>query len=223
MIRVFLVEDHFLFRHALHLMIEDQSDIVVVGEAAGGREAIAAISRTEVDMVVCDFILPDIDGLVVTHSLLRQKPDLRILILSAIDQGPIPKRLIAAGALGYVTKGGDDGGKIVRAIREVAAGRRYWDEVLGMTELLTNTPFERLQPRTYQVAMLTVRGLSISEIAEATGMTASAVRSQRQAMFTTLNVRNDISLLYLAQRYGLAPFGADPWVHAAGGDGDGEE
>lgn len=193
-------------------MIEDQSDVEVVGEAATGREAIALIPTRKVDVVVCDYNLPDIDGLHVTYLLLRQQPELRILILSGIDQGPIPKQLIAAGALGYVTKGGNDGAKILRAIREVAVGRRYWDEVLCVPDVSLPTPFDRLSPRMYQIAMLTIRGLSIPEVAEATGITASAVRSQRQLVFMRLGVKNDIGLLILAQRYGLVPSesGAEP-------------
>lgn len=205
MIRVFLVEDHILFRHALHLVIEDQPDVEVVGEAALGREAIARIPQVEVDVVVCDYNLPDIDGLEVTHLLLRQRKELRILILSGIDHGPIPKQLISAGALGYVTKGGNDGGKVLRAIREVAAGRRYWDEVLCFPDSALPTPFDRLSPRMSQVAMLTIRGLTISEVAQAANMSESAVRTQRQLIFLRLNVKNDIGLLRLAQRYGLMP------------------
>lgn len=205
MIRVFLIDDHFLVRHALHLLIEAEADMVVTGDAASGRKAIRAISSVEVDVVVCDYDLPDIDGLHVTHLLLRSNNELKILILSAIDHGPIPRQLIGAGALGYITKGGHDGSKVVRAIREVAAGRRYWDELLGVIKLPGKTPFDRLSPRQLQVAMLTIRRLSIAEVAAATGLAESSVRTHRQRLFERLGVRSDADLLHLANALGVVP------------------
>ncbi|WP_343222483.1 response regulator transcription factor [Lysobacter sp. ISL-50] len=202
---MFLVDDHLFVRHSLQLILEAESDIVVIGEAALGREAVAVIPQQEVDVVVCDYDLPDIDGLQVTHSLLRANKGLKILIFSAIDHGLIPRHLIGAGALGYVTKGGADGAKFVRAIREVAAGRRYWDEVIGVTSLPGKTPFDRLPMRELQVANLTIRRLSITAVAEITGLTESSVRTYRQRLFKKLGVRSDVDLLYLAREHGLIP------------------
>lgn len=205
MIRVFLVEGQFEYRHELHLLIEGGLDIEVVGEARLGREALALIPSRDVDVVVCDYCLPDMDGFEVTTCLLCQRAGYRILILSSIDNGPLPRQVVEAGALGYVIKGGGDPKKILQAIRDVAAGRRHWDDVLCIPGTSTPNPFDGLSPRTSQVAMLTIRGLTISEIAVAARMSESAVRSQRQRMFEQLPVDNDIRLLRLAQRYGLGP------------------
>lgn len=205
MIRVFLVEDRCADRHGLYRRLEAQPDLRVVGVAGSAREALAAVADVGADVVVCDCELADMDGLSLAHRLLRIDPTLRVLIHSSLDQGPAPRRLIAAGALGYVSRSDEGGDKLLRAIRAVAAGRPYWDEVLGMHRPPADTPFDRLPVRTLQVAMLTLRGLTIAEVAQVAAMSESAVRTHRQRMFLKLGVRNDIGLLYLALEHGLVP------------------
>lgn len=203
MIRVFMIDDHPLMRTGMRWVLEEAGDIEVVGEAANGRDALASIPTVPIDLVVCDFDLPDTDGLDLTRRLLRQDPDRKVLIVSMLERSPIPRRLLAAGALGYVSKTSDPL-VVLRAVREVAAGRRFLDNALACQVLFDSSPFDQLSPRELEVAMLMVKGESIRRIADSLRVTESTVRTIRSRVFDKLDVRGDASLVYLAVEHGLA-------------------
>ena len=155
------------------------------------------------DIVLCDFQLPDGDGLDVTNRLLKHDPKARILVVSVLEGGPIPRKLLAAGALGYVSKA-RDGGTLLRAVREVAAGRRFLDETLGAHILFEPSPFDRLSPRELQVARMMIQGDRTPAIAEALGITESTIRTFRSRVLSKLEVRGEIALIKLAIDSGLS-------------------
>lgn len=204
MIRVFVIDDHPLVRVGLKWVLEGQGDLYVVGESSSGKDAFAAIADCEPDVVLCDFHLPDWDGLEVTRRLLAEDPERKVLIVSVVEGGPVPRRLLAAGAMGYVSKA-RDGGMVVRAVREVAAGRRFLDETLGPRILFETTPFDHLSPRQLEVARLMVQGKRNSEIALELRLTESTVRTVRTKVMAKLGVHGDIALARLAMDCELIP------------------
>lgn len=203
-----MVDDHPLVRLGLRGVLETQSDLRVVGEASDGRDALAAIPKCKPDVVVCDFHLPGWDGLEVTRRLLAQAPETKILIVSVIERGAIPRCLLTAGAMGYVSKA-QDGGAIIRAIREVAAGRRFLDDSLGVGLLFEVSPFDYLSSRQLEVARLMVQGKRTGDIALELGLTESTVRTVRTTVMAKLRVRSDIALVRLAMVWGLIPVPGD--------------
>ncbi|MBT2747534.1 MULTISPECIES: response regulator transcription factor [unclassified Lysobacter] len=204
MIRLFVIDDHPLVRIGMTWVLETQKDFRVVGEAANGKDALVAIARRRVDVVLCDFHLPDMDGLEVTRRLLAEHPDLKVLIVSVVEGGPVPRRLLAAGAMGYVSKA-RDGSAVIRAVREVAAGRRYLDDTLGARVLFETTPFDQLSPRQLEVALLMVHGRRNAEIALELDLTESTIRTVRAKVMAKLGVRGEIALARLAMDCGLIP------------------
>ncbi|MGO4263676.1 response regulator [Lysobacter sp. TAB13] len=204
MIRVFLIDDHPLVRVGLKWVLETHADLSVVGESSSGMDALGAVEDCDPDVVLCDFHLPDWDGLEVTRRLLAKDPDRKILIVSVVDGGPVPRRLLAAGAMGYVSKA-RDGSVVVRAVREVAAGRRFLDEILGPRVLFETTPFDRLSPRQLEVARLMVQGKRNSEIALELGLTESTARTVRAKVMAKLGVHGDFALARLAMDCDLLP------------------
>lgn len=208
MIRVFVVDDHPLVRVGLTWVLETQKDLRVVGEADNGRDALEAVRHHRPDVVLCDFHLPDMDGLEVTRRLLEALPDLKVLIVSMVDGGPVPRRLLAAGAMGYVSKA-RDGSAVVRAVREVAAGRRYLDDALGARVLFETTPFDQLSPRQLEVALLMVQGKRNADIALELDLTESTIRTVRAKVMFKLGVQTDIALARLAMDCGLIPPAGD--------------
>ena len=204
MIRVFVIDDHPLMRIALKGVLEAHDDLRVVGEAANGPQAMPAIAIDRPDVVLCDFHLPGWDGLEVTRRLLADDSNLRILIVSVIETGPIPRRLLAAGARGYVSKA-QDGGAVVRAVREVAAGRRFLDDTLGARLLFESSPFDDLSFRQLEVARLLVEGRRTEEIAIELGVTVSTIRSLRATVLGRLGIRSEVALTRLAMEQGLIP------------------
>ncbi len=124
MIRVFLVDDHDMVRFGFRSFLSNQTDIDVVGDAASAEEALTQLKRQPVDVLVCDLHLPGMSGLEVTERLVRSESPTRVIVVSAQLDGPLPKRVMDAGAAGYLSKhcGPDE---LVRAVRDVSRGKRY--------------------------------------------------------------------------------------------------
>src|SRR5688572_31591311 len=107
MIRVFLLDDHALVRTGYRLILQQEKDIEVVGESGSGEEGLPLVRRIKPDVVLCDLHLPGISGLDVTERIVRGDSGARVLIVSVQEDGPMPRRLIEAGASGYLGKGCD--------------------------------------------------------------------------------------------------------------------
>jgi DNA-binding NarL/FixJ family response regulator len=133
MIRVFIVDDHALVRTGYRLILSGERDMEVVGEAATGEEALPQLRKLKPDVVLCDLHLPGISGLDVTERIARSTLETRVVIVSIQEDGPMPRRLIEAGACGYVGKA-CDAEELLRAIREVArSGPWGWGRAAAAT------------------------------------------------------------------------------------------
>src|SRR4029079_11888595 len=121
---VFVVDDHALVRAGMRMILAGETDIEVVGEADCGEDALPQVRRLKPDVVLCDLHLPGVSGLEVTERIVRGDHGTRVIVGSVLEDGPMPKRLSEAGASGYVGKGGD-AGELLRAVRDVARGKRY--------------------------------------------------------------------------------------------------
>ena len=123
-IRVLLADDHKLVRTGLCALLDAATDIVVVGEASGGREAIALARRLEPDVVVMDLSMPDLDGLSATREILSRTPTTRVLILTLHEDVHYLGEGMRAGASGFLLKSVAHR-ELIDAIRQVAEGRTY--------------------------------------------------------------------------------------------------
>lgn len=124
MIRVALIDDHELVRTGYRLILSAQPDIEIVGEAEDGQAGLQLLKRLEPDVALVDVQMPGLNGIEVTDRARRSNLRTRIVIVSMVSESPFPRRLLAAGASGYVTKG-CAAAELVKAIRAVADGRRY--------------------------------------------------------------------------------------------------
>lgn len=206
-IRVLLVEDQALVRAALRAVLECAPDIEVVGEAGSGEEALPQVRRLAPDVVVCDLHLPGIGGMEVTERALGGEPSAKVVIVSVLEDGPLPQRTLDLGASAYVGKGGDPD-ELRHAVRLAARGERYLG--VGIAQKLVfaslhseRSPFDALSVREMQVAMLLARGLRQEEAARLLSLSAKTVNSHKANLFAKLDVRNTIALARLAAQYGL--------------------
>lgn len=150
-IRVFIVDDHALVRTGMRMILSAETDIDVLGEADSGEEALPQIRKLKPDVVLCDLHLPGVSGLEITERIVKGDYGTRVVIVSVLEDGPLPKRLIAAGASGYVGKGGD-AAELLRAVRDVARGKRYLANNIAQNLALSglggdDSPFDALSPR----------------------------------------------------------------------------
>ena len=206
-IRIFIVEDHALVRTGMRMILSGEIDIEVVGEAESGELALPLIRTLKPDVVLCDLHLPGISGLEVTERVVRGGYGARMIIVSALEDGPLPRRLLDAGAVGYVGKGGE-ATELLQAIRTVALGRRYLASAVAQNLALHSidghgNPFDALSPRETEVAMLLVRGLRQEEIARRLCLSAKTVNTHKARLFEKLRIRDAITLARLAGRHGL--------------------
>ena len=123
-IRVLLVDDHTILREGVRALFADEPEIVVVGEAGDGQEALEKVETLLPDIVLMDMVMPRMNGLEATAHIKRRHPEVKVLILSMYDDDEYVQQVIQAGASGYVLKGmaADD---LVLAIREVQAGSSF--------------------------------------------------------------------------------------------------
>ncbi|HZX77740.1 response regulator [Lysobacter sp.] len=206
-IRVFIVDDHALVRTGMRMILSAETDIEVVGDVETGEEAMPLIRRIKPDVVLCDLHLPGLSGLEVTERVVKGDHGTRVIIVSVLQDGPMPKRLLEAGASGYVGKGGD-AGELLRAIREVARGKRFLASGIAQKLALAGidgdaSPFDSLSPREMEIALLLVQGLRQDDIAKRLSLSAKTVNTHKTRLFEKLEITDSIALARLASRYGV--------------------
>lgn len=205
-IRVFMVDDHALVRAGMRMILSGETDIEVVGEADSGETALPLIRKLQPDVVLCDLHLPGVSGLEVTERVVKGG-HARVIVVSVLEDGPMPRKLIEAGAAGYVGKGGDSA-ELLRAVRDVARGKRYLASSIAQKLALSgfggdSTPFDELSPRELEIAMLLVQGLRQEEIARRLSLSAKTVNTHKSRLFAKLQIEDSIALARLASQYGL--------------------
>lgn len=206
-IRVFIVDDHALVRTGMRMILSSETDIEVVGDVDTGEQALPLIRKLKPDVVLCDLHLPGVSGLEVTERLVKMDQGPRVIIVSVLEDGPMPKRLLEAGASGYVGKGGD-AGELVRAVRDVSRGKRYLASSVAQNLALAGisgggSPFDELSPRELEVALLLVQGLRQEDIAKRLCLSAKTVNTHKTRLFEKLGIHDNIALARMVSQYGL--------------------
>lgn len=132
MLRILLAEDNDLVRHGLRLLLEYEHDIEIVDDAADGEEALEQINKTEVDIVIADLNMPKVDGFQLIEELKKRKPQIQVLVFSALNSTTHVARAFRMGAAAYLTK--DSGAdELVFALRHVSQGKRYLSADLSIS------------------------------------------------------------------------------------------
>jgi DNA-binding NarL/FixJ family response regulator len=204
--KVLIVDDHPIVRQGLRLMIDEEPDLRVCGEAQSEREARVAIRELDPDVVIVDISLAQGDGLELVRDVHAHHPELPMLVLSMHDELIYAERLLAAGASGYIMKHAASDQLLV-ALRRVLAGGRYVSESLSESLARTRAgeppaeradPIERLSNRELQVLSLIGRGQSSREAAERLGLSVKTVETHRQSLKRKLNLETNAQLLQYA-------------------------
>lgn len=206
-IRIFLVDDHALVRTGMRMILAAEPDMQVIGEAESGELALPLIRALKPDVVLCDLHLPGVSGLEVTERVVKGDHGTRVIIVSVLEDGPMPKRLLEAGAFGYVGKGGD-ASELVRAVRDVARGKRYLASSIAQHLALSGigrgeSPLDELSPREMEIALLLAQGLRQEHIARRLSLSAKTVSTHKSRLFEKLDISDTIALTRMLGQYGL--------------------
>jgi len=182
-------------------MLEDESDIDVVGEASDGNQAVEMAAQLQPAVVVMDFALPSMNGAVATRMILKGNPQARILVLSMHAEASYVRTCVEAGARGYLLKNAMDL-ELVDAVRRIAAGERVLDPRLGGWPV-PDSGAATLSTRELEVLQLIVHGKSNKEIAAVLGLSVNTVSVHRANIMQTLGMHNTAELVVHAIRAGL--------------------
>jgi two-component system response regulator NreC len=207
-VRVLIVDDHAVVRAGLRLLLEAEEDVEPVGEAGSGRDAIFQNRSAKPDVILLDVVMPDGSGLDVIPTLLHERPEAKVLVLSMQDDPQYVRQAFAAGASGYVLKEAADT-EVVAAVREVAKGGRYVHPELGArlvaaeTEAAKRADEDPLSDREREVLRLLALGHTNQEIAKRLYISVRTAETHRAHIMQKLRLSSRAELVRYALAQGL--------------------
>lgn len=213
MISIVLADDHHIVRQGLRALLETESDFTVVGEAADGFEALDLVAREKPDVLIVDVMMPNMNGLEVVRQVTTRKLRTRVIMLSMYSSEAHVLEALRDGASAYVLKGAR-AEELIKAVREVVAGRHYLSSPLPKFALnayvekaraLPQDKHELLTTRERQVMQLAAEGATSVAIGKRLSISPRTVEAHRANMMRKLELRTQSDLILYAVRRGLLP------------------
>jgi DNA-binding NarL/FixJ family response regulator len=207
-IRVLIVDDHAVLRSGLHLLLDAQSDIEVVGEAGDVKEAVFETRDKKPDVVLMDVVMPGQTGIEGVPLVLKEAPEAKVLVLSMQDDPRYVHEAFAAGAAGYILKEAVDA-EVVGAIQRVAAGDHYVHPALGArliaaeAETKAREEADPLSDREREVMRLLALGHTNQEIAKMLYISVRTAETHRAHIMQKLRLSTRAQLVRYAIDQGL--------------------
>ncbi|MBI5633342.1 MAG: response regulator transcription factor [Nitrospirae bacterium] len=209
---VFIADDHGIIRSGLKTLIESQQDMVVIGEADNGVDAVTRVIELRPDVVIMDISMPRLNGTEATKQISDALPEIKVVILSMHHTDEHVFRAMKAGARGYILKE-SAGPEVVNAVRAVMAGDYFFGN--GVQEppadhhrrgwQRSKSPIESLSSREREVLQLVAEGRTSIEIANMLSISQKSVETYRSRLMQKLGIENVAALVKFAVAHGLTP------------------
>lgn len=216
MLSVLLVEDHAIVRQGIKALLAEEPDIVVVGEAGDGGQALALVQELRPDIVLMDLSLPGVGGIEATRQVRERFPETRVVVLSMHESEEYVYRALRAGASAYVVKQSTST-ELALALRAVAAGSTFLSPAIS--DILIDDYVHRVEaqerdhealdvltPREREVLHLIAQGYNNRQIAERLQISIKTVETHRGNMMSKLDVHDRAGLVRFAMESGLITF-----------------
>lgn len=205
-IRILIADDHTLMREGIKALLENRSDMVVVGEASDGRESVLLAHKLHPNVILMDIAMPSLNGLEATRQIKHEHPEINVLVLTMYDHEEYLRQLLEVGASGYILKRAA-ASELVAAIQAVYAGEAILSP--SITRLLLNDYLRRdapsedtepnaLTPREREVLQLIAEGKTSREIAEILSLSIKTVQSHRGSIMQKLDLHDRGDLIKYA-------------------------
>ena len=206
-IKILLVDDHAVVRMGFKMLIEAEPDMTVIAEAESGELGIKAFKEHKPDIVIMDITMPGIGGIEAIDRICAHDKSAKILVLSAHEDSVHPTRVLAAGAMGYVTKR-SAAEELIKAIRTIKIGKKFLEPIIAQQMAITqlsgeNNPVEVLSDREFEVFMSLAKGKSTNEIADTMCLSPRTVGTHLYNIKQKLNANNSAEIALIAIRSGL--------------------
>jgi len=199
-IRVLVVDDHPMVRDGVAMLLERQPDMVAVGEAEDGAQAVAMFRQLAPDVTLMDLQMPGMGGLEAVAAIRAEAPDARILVLTTYPGDVQITRALRAGAAGYLLKSCIRK-ELTDAIRAVAGGRRAISADAAH-ELALHTADDRLSERELEVLRLVAEGYANKQIAQRFDLSGDTIKAHLKSIFAKLDVDDRTHAVTVAVRRG---------------------
>lgn len=216
-IQVFLADDHALFRAGLRMLLENMTDVEVVGEAGDGREAVQLIKKTRPDVVLMDISMSGLNGLEATAQVSQECPQTRVVVLSMHITEQYVTQSLRAGAAGYLLKDAA-AAELEQAVKTVAKGETYLAHAVsqhvisdyrrrlghkGDAEQHEQSPTGPLTPRQREILQLIAEGRTTKQIAALLHRSEKTIEAHRVRLMNQLDIHDVAGLVRYAIRIGL--------------------
>ena len=211
-IRILLADDHKLIRSGLRLLVEQQPDLAVVGEANDGREAFSLAKSLKPDVVVMDIGMPSLNGIEAALKITQANPDISVVMLSMHSDESYVLRALKSGAKGYLLKDSAES-DLIKAVRAVADGKSFFspavskvlldDYVRKLKRSGAEDAYDLLTPREREILQLVAEGKSNKDVAGLLNLSIYTVETHRSNIMEKLNLRGIPELILFAVRRGI--------------------
>lgn len=205
-IRVLLADDHTILRDGIRSLLEDETDMEVIGEAEDGHMAVKLVKQLDPDVVLMDIAMPLLNGLEATRQIKRDNPQTKVLILTMHENEEYIRQLLAVGAMGYILKDAA-ARELLGAIRAVHRGeavlspaitRLVIEDYLRWGDLQPESDPSGLSPREREVLQLVAEGYTNKQIAEILSISIKTVQTHRANLMNKLDLHDRGELIKYA-------------------------
>jgi two-component system response regulator NreC len=219
-IKVLIVDDHAVLRQALRMLLENQQEVEVVGDAGNGREALDAVEKLHPDVVLMDMVMPGLNGLEATRQIRRRAPKAKVLILTGYMEDEQILAALRAGASGYVVKKSDVE-ELLLGIQSVHRGNTYFSSAISDGDAVQDylwqakkpeakSGYDLLTSREREVLQLIAEGYSNQRIANELFISVKTVEAHKAHIMSKLHAQNRTDLIRYAIRKGIVGLESGP-------------
>ncbi|MES9823487.1 MAG: response regulator transcription factor [Candidatus Thiodiazotropha endolucinida] len=208
-INVLLADDHVVVRSGLTRLLEQNSDMIVIGKAENGEQAYRLYSESMPDVLVMDVSMPGMGGLEALRRIIGRWPDAKIIMYSMHENITYAIQSMAAGAMGYVAKSGPTN-DLINAVRQASIGKSFLSKDMAQkvalhSETGDHDPTRILTTREFEVFHLLAKGKTVEDIASHLDIGHKTVANYQTSIKQKLGINSPVELVRLAIRYGVIP------------------